>query len=145
MTADQLFSICNSAIIIPWLLLVVFPRWTWTRKLVISGLFSLLYAAVYLGLIAYVLVEGKSGFNFGSLEQIGGLFENSWTLLAGWVHYLAFDLFVGAWEVKDAQNRGISHWLVIPCLFFTFMLGPVGFLLYVSLRSIAKKELVLVI
>ena len=55
-------------------------------------------------------------------------------LLAGWIHYLCFDLFIGSWEVRDSEQRGISHWLVLPCLFFTFMLGPVGLLLYFTIR-----------
>ena len=56
------------------------------------------------------------------------------TVLVGWVHYLAFDLFVGAWEVRDAQRRSISHLYVVPCLLFTLMLGPVGLLAYLTLR-----------
>ena len=64
------------------------------------------------------------------------LFRNEWLVLAGWIHYLAFDLFVGAWEVRDSQDRGISHFLVIPCLLLTFFLGPIGLLLYFTVRSI---------
>ena len=55
-------------------------------------------------------------------------------MLVGWVHYLVFDLFVGAWIVRDARRRGIHHGLVLPCLFFTLMLGPIGLLLYAGLR-----------
>jgi hypothetical protein len=54
--------------------------------------------------------------------------------LAGWIHYLAFDLFVGAWEVRDAQRQGIHHLLVIPCLLATLMAGPAGLALYWLLR-----------
>ena len=54
----------------------------------------------------------------------------------GWIHYLAFDLFVGAWEVRDAQARGIHHLLVIPCLFLTLMAGPGGLLLYWAIRIV---------
>ena len=68
------------------------------------------------------------------LEGVKQLFANDYILLAGWVHYLAFDLFIGAWEVRDARLVGISHWLVIPCLLFTFMLGPVGLGMYFVLR-----------
>ncbi|RMG25014.1 MAG: DUF4281 domain-containing protein, partial [Bacteroidetes bacterium] len=122
---------------------LILPAWKWTQRLVISGLFSLMYALVYLSLIVYVMVTGAGGMNFSSLAQIGVLFQSPWALLAGWVHYLAFDLLVGAWEVKDARSRGISHWLLVPCLFFTFMLGPVGLLGYVFLRALSKKQLVL--
>jgi Mn2+/Fe2+ NRAMP family transporter len=54
---------------------------------------------------------------------------------AGWIHYLVFDLFVGAWQVRDAQRRGITHLAVIPCLVLTLLAGPVGLLLYLALRT----------
>jgi len=68
------------------------------------------------------------------------LFTNQWATLAGWIHYLAFDLFVGSWEVKDSQSRGISHWFVIPCVILTFLLGPIGFLLYHILRLVVPNK-----
>ena len=55
-------------------------------------------------------------------------------LLAGWLHYLAFDLFTGSWEARDAVRLGISRWLAAPCLLLTFLLGPVGLGLYLLLR-----------
>ena len=58
-----------------------------------------------------------------------------WLLLAGWIHYLAFDLFVGSWEVRDAQERGIPHLAVVPCLLLTFMFGPAGWFLYNLVRA----------
>lgn len=61
-----------------------------------------------------------------------------WLLLAGWVHYLAFDLFIGSWEVRDAQRHGLSHLLVVPCLALTFLFGPVGLLLYLGLRGATR-------
>ena len=63
------------------------------------------------------------------------LFANPWLLLAGWIHYLAFDLFVGSWEVRDARERGIPHLLVVPCLVMTFLFGPAGWLLYALVRA----------
>ena len=63
------------------------------------------------------------------------LFGQPWLLLAGWVHYLAFDLFVGSWEVRDARERGIPHLAVVPCLALTFMFGPAGWLAYAGLRT----------
>ena len=58
-------------------------------------------------------------------------------LLAGWVQYLAFDLFIGAWQVRDARTQGISHLLVIPCLLLTFLFGPAG-LLHFLIRLVHK-------
>ena len=69
--------------------------------------------------------ERTGGFN--SLAGVAALFSNQWLLLGGWIHYLAFDLFVGSWEVRDAEERKISYWLAIPCVGLTSMLGqPIG-------------------
>jgi hypothetical protein len=78
--------------------------------------------------------------NFGSLDGVMKFFQNKTLLTAGWVHYLAFDLMVGAWIKRNSVIYGISHWLIIPCLFFTFMLGPVGLLLYLILRFLKTKK-----
>ena len=72
---------------------------------------------------------------------VAKLFSNRWLLLAGWIHYLAFDLFIGAWEVRDAQDLGISHFIVIPCLLLTFLFGPAGLLLYFVIRVARLRAL----
>ncbi len=78
------------------------------------------------------LGEAKGGFD--TLQNVASLFANPWVLLGGWVHYLAFDLFIGCWEVVDARERGLSHWMVVPCLLLTFLFGPAGLLLYFGIR-----------
>ena len=139
MKAEQFFSIANLIAMFSWIILAVAPRWVVTRKIILSGAIPLLLSAAYLVLI--ILFFGRSEGGFGSLADVMRLFTNEWAALAGWIHYLAFDLLVGVWETKDAQEKGISHWFVIPCLFLTFMLGPIGFLLYCILRFfLSKKE-----
>jgi prepilin signal peptidase PulO-like enzyme (type II secretory pathway) len=139
MTADKIFSIANLIALLSWLVLLVAPRWILTRKIILSGAIPLLLSVAYLILI--ILFFGKADGGFDSLANVMKLFTNEWAVLAGWIHYLAFDLFVGAWEVKDAGERGISHWFVIPCLVLTFLFGPIGFLLYSILRAfLGKKE-----
>lgn len=138
MKAEQIFSIANMLAIIGWLLILLLPRWKFTRYIVLSGAIPLLLAVAYLVLI--VLFFGKAEGGFDSLANVMKLFTNEWAVLAGWIHYLAFDLFVGSWEVRDAQRRGISHFLVIPCLVLTFLFGPIGFLLYSILRFFAGKK-----
>jgi hypothetical protein len=138
MNAETVFSIANFTAMAGWILLVFAPRWTWTRKIVLSGAIPLLLSVAYLILI--ILFFGKAEGGFGSLAEVAKLFANQWALLAGWIHYLAFDLFVGSWEVKDAQARGISQWFVIPCLILTFLLGPIGFLLYHILRLVVSNK-----
>ncbi len=137
MNAETIFSIANTLALIGWLLLIFAPRWNRTRKIVISGTIPLLLSIAYLILI--VLFFGQSDGGFDSLENVMKLFTNKWAVLAGWIHYLAFDLFVGGWEVKDAREKGVSHWFVVPCLILTFLLGPIGFLLYHVVRFFAAK------
>ena len=132
MTPDQLFSIANSIPLPGWLLLLVVPRWRHTLPIV-RGLIVVVLAAFYAYLVTVHFGEGKG--DFSSLEGVALLFQNKWILLGGWVHYLSFDLFIGAWMTEDAQRRGMSHWLVVPCLPLTLMLGPMGLLLYLSLRG----------
>lgn len=138
MTADKIFSIANLIAMLSWIILAVAPRWILTRKAILSGAIPLLLSVAYLVLI--VAFFGKSEGGFDSLANVMKLFTNEWTVLAGWIHYLAFDLFVGTWEVKDSQAKNISHLLVIPCLVLTFLLGPIGFLLYSILRFFLSKE-----
>ena len=138
MTAEQIFSIANTVAIIGWILLAVAPRWKFTDKIVLSGALPILLSIAYLVLIVIFFGQGEG--DFGTLSGVMKLFTNEWTVVAAWIHYLAFDLFVGIWEVKDSQKRGISHWFVVPCLFFTLMLGPIGFLLYSILRVLYSRK-----
>ncbi len=134
-TPDFLFTLANPLALVGWALLVLAPRWRGTRALVLSGAWPLGLAALYAVLISahYLGPHGGEG-GFGSLAQVAALFRDPWALLAGWVHYLCFDLSVGAWEVRDAQRRGLPHALLLPCLLLTFLFGPVGLLLYHGLR-----------
>jgi hypothetical protein len=133
----RLFTIANAAATAGWVLLWFAPRSRVTRGLVHSGVFSLLLAALYLVILA-PLLELDAFREFGSLEGVMKAFQDPWFALAGWVHYLAFDLWIGAWIGRDAQSRYLSRWLVVPCQVLTFMLGPVGLLLYVAL---VRREL----
>ena len=67
------------------------------------------------------------------------LFSHPNGVLTGWTHYLVFDLFVGAWIGRDALRRGVSHFLVVPSLFFSFMFGPVGLVIYLASRALSRK------
>lgn len=130
MTAEQLFSILNVITMAAWLLLIFLPRLRWTTA-VVPVLVPSLLGVVYVILVAATFMRSEGGFS--SLAGVRALFENPWLLLAGWTHYLAFDLFIGGWEVRDAQRRGIPHLLVVPALILTFLFGPAGLLLYLAI------------
>lgn len=139
MSPEIIFKFANSLALLGWIALIAFG---WTRR--VSGAITavalpLVFAALYtLVLVAHA---GETGGNFNSLPGVAALFSNHWFLLAGWVHYLAFDLFVGSWEARDAVAQGIPHWAVIPCLILTFLFGPAGLLLYFVLRFWMRREL----
>lgn len=133
MDAETLFSLCGKVAMAGWVFLIVAPRWRWSAQIIAKFVVPLLLAAIYLGLIATHWSGHRGGFS--SLAAVGELFADPWILLAGWVHYLAFDLFIGAWEVRDARRERIPHLLVVPCLVGTFLFGPVGLLAYCSLRT----------
>lgn len=123
-----------------WLILIFLPRrWKqlgWIPQFVIPFGLSMLY--VTLVLTSFGTIEGGG---FGSLEQVKILFANDMALLGGWVHYLAFDLFIGAWIARKADEISMSRILQAPILLSTFMLGPLGLLLFLTMRGFYKKGL----
>ena len=141
MDLATLFLVCNNGVLPAWILLAVAPGWVWTMRLVHAVWIPLLLGVVYTALIVTGSGEGPEGAGFFSLEGVMAFFTVPAAALAGWVHYLVFDLFVGAWEVRDARRRGIPHLAVVPCLLFTLMLGPAGLLLYLGLRLALRREL----
>jgi hypothetical protein len=136
MTADQLFSMLNLIAMVAWLPLVFLPRARWAATY-LPVVTPLLLAVVYVVLVAATLTKVEGG-GFSSLAGVRALFDNPWMLLAGWTHYLAFDLFIGGWEVRDAQRRGIPHLLIVPALLLTFLFGPAGLLLYFVIRWVRQ-------
>lgn len=138
MTPDLWFSIVNSLALAAWLILILVPGWRYTARLVTAVIVPGLLALLYTVLVLVYLGSAEGGF--GSLAGVEALFQNRWVLLAGWVHYLAFDLFIGSWEVRDSQRLEISYWLVLPCLVLTFLLGPIGLGSYLILRYALRRE-----
>ena len=137
MTAELLFSILNLIAMAAWLPLVFLPRARWATA-VVPVVVPCLFGVIYVALVAASLPWGEGGFS--SLAGVRALFENPWALLAGWAHYLAFDLFIGGWQVRDAQRRGIPHLLVVPALVLTFLFGPAGLLLYLAFRHLGFRR-----
>jgi len=132
MDLERIFSVASVIAAVGWLFLVVVPKRPLTLHFA-GVFFPLLLALMYLYFIA-MHIRGAEG-GFGSLADVAMLFQRRELLLAGWIHYLCFDLFIGAWEVRDSQRNGIPHLVVIPCLIMTFMLGPIGLLFYFAIRS----------
>jgi len=139
------FSLSGLLAMLGWagLLLALFVKparaYAWTAAtIVIPALLA----------VAYVLLiqEGMravEGGGFGSIAEVRALFANDSALAAGWLHYLAFDLFVGSWIAREGPASGVPALLLIPCLALTFLFGPAGLLLFLILRFAFGRRIVL--
>jgi hypothetical protein len=130
----QIFSLGNMLALAGWVLLLIALFAPPARKILfaLTGLvIPLILAVAYVGLLV-TAHDVKGGF--GSIAQVRELFANDGALTSGWLHYLAFDMFVGTWIARDGLERGIMRLLLVPCLVLTFMIGPSGFLLYGIVR-----------
>jgi hypothetical protein len=139
MTADAIFKLCNSFALVSWLILILAtPFWKHTNKFLI-GITVTFLCTVYTWLILNNF-HADDFAKFGTLDGVLSLFTNKTVVVGGWVHYLAFDLMTGIWITKNAKQHGINHLVTVPALFFTFMLGPIGLLLYLLTRSIKTRK-----
>ena len=138
MDNEQLFSLCGMVAMFGWAVLIFAPRWQLGTRWIAPVFLPLIIAAVYVYLLM-TNAGAPQGGGFGSLHAVQLLFSDERVLLAGWIHYLAFDLLVGAWELRDAQRLGLHHLLLVPCLGATFMVGPAGLLLYWVVRTVHQR------
>ena len=132
-TFDMMFSAGNVIALIGWAGLALLPG----RRLIADTIAAIaipaLLAVAYTALIAAFFAGAEGGFS--SIAAVRQLFQSDALLVAGWLHYLAFDLFVGSWEVRTARAEGIPHLLVLPCLALTFLFGPMGLLAFLIVRA----------
>jgi hypothetical protein len=136
---STIFNFGNTFVLLGWILLVFLPYWKYTQPIIMSGII-VLFAILY----SYLILKDIGNFNpdsFGSLASVKALFQNDSAVAAGWLHYLAFDLFVGAYIMRKSQDLSISRTLATICLPFTFMFGPMGYLLFFIFKSVKTKSI----
>jgi len=139
MSPDSIFQTCSTIVMAGWLvLLIISPFWSSFDKFLIGIIITLL-AIVYAWLIFQVFTPGDFE-KFSSLNGVMELFTDKTAVTAGWIHYLAIDLLTGIWIKKNAQKYNIHHLIVLPCLLVTFMLAPIGLLLYLLVRLVKTKQ-----
>jgi len=131
---ENLFSIAGAMAMIGWAGLILLPGQKFVVEIVARILIPVAIALLYGFLMLSNVGSAPADGGFGSLAAVKSLFTVDALLLAGWIHYLAFDLFVGSWEVSDSRTQGIHHLLVIPCLLLTFMAGPAGLAVYCLIK-----------
>ncbi|MDG6078732.1 DUF4281 domain-containing protein [Erythrobacter litoralis] len=141
---DTVFNIANLLALAMWAILILLPRKPFAMALVLYcgvGLLCLTYVVLLVGLVSGVFdpvrEAGAGAANFGdfSLSGIADLFRSEGGVTTGWVHYLAFDLFIGVWIARDADAKGFSRWVQAPILLATFMAGPLGLFVWLLMRE----------
>ncbi len=138
MDYDKIFSLASNAAMVGWLILMFMPFWK-SREKFLAGILVVGLSLTYAWLIVTGFSLGDMA-NFGTLNGVAELFTSKHMLLAGWIHYLAFDLFIGIFIHNNAQKHQINHWILLPVYFCTFMIGPVGLLLYFVIRWIVTRN-----
>lgn len=137
---DTIFSLSSLLVMPFWFLMIFLPGWRWTRRIVVSPWISAGAALLYATLVLPGILQILPAVMNPSLEGISSLLGTSAGATIAWVHFLAFDLFVGQWVYLDSREKNLSPFLVSPILFFVLMLGPLGFLLYLLARSFFRSS-----
>ncbi len=138
MTPTTIFSIAGMIAMPMWILMILFPKWKVTRFLIDYKVVPLIISLIYAVYILKALQIGGM-MDFGSLKSVMKLFTEENAALAGWVHYLAFDLLIGMWMINQNEKLKIHQLIMAPCLLATFMFGPVGFFLFMIIKTIKQK------
>jgi hypothetical protein len=138
---STMYLALNLGILPFWALMILLPHARITETLVHSVMMPLILGVTYAWLLATALsMPAPEGAGFSSLEGLMKLFTVEMALVAAWSHYIVFDLFVGAWEARDAQRVGMNHLMLIPCLVLTLLVGPIGLLAYIMIRGLTGKS-----
>lgn len=139
MTPSQVFSIAGAITFPMWILMVTIPNWKVTQFLMQKRVIPIILSILY---FFYVVQELFSSgmMDFGTLASVMKIFTKESAVLAGWLHYLAFDLLIGIWMLEQNKTIQISSLVMLPCLLGTFMFGPFGFLLFTIIKTIKTKK-----
>ncbi|WP_100260790.1 ABA4-like family protein [Qipengyuania seohaensis] len=134
---DTAFGIANALALLMWVALVFLPRSPALLSAILYlgvGLLSAAYAVFLIAVVTGVF-PGVEGGNFSSIEGVRQIFASDAGVTIGWIHYLAFDLFVGLWIARDADAKNFSRFIQAPILFATLMAGPLGLVLWLAIRE----------
>jgi len=138
------FNAVNIIAAVGWAALILLPRWPALLSGVLYlgvGLLCLIYATGLIGVLTGVIPNPDGGgADFTTIAGVRAIFASDAGVVIGWTHYLAFDLFVGLWIVRDADAKGLSRWVQAPILLATFIAGPLGLLVWLLLREPAARR-----
>jgi len=138
-TLSKVFTLQSRLVMVGWFILAALPFWQYMPAAVMAIILIICVTYSYFVFFGHRYDDGarKPSFkDFAHLKGVMKLFTNPRAVLGGWLHYLAFDLLVGLIIVLDAQQHAISHWFILPILFFSLMIGPAGLVLYFVFRAV---------
>lgn len=139
MPPDVVFSLASTAAMIGWVILIAAPR---SRGIWLQiALVPRWVIPVGLSIVYAVLIPphfASTGGGYGSIEAVRRLFASDPVLVAGWVHYLAFDLLVGGLVAERMDRAGVHRVVQVAPLGAVFLFGPIGFLLGLAVELAAK-------
>jgi hypothetical protein len=135
---EAVFGAVSGVAALAWALLILGPRRPWVRWLLGGGV--VLGLSLVYGVLAMAFFFTVPGGGFGTLAEVMRLFTVPEVALAGWVHYLAFDLAVGLWIAQRADAEGVSRWLQAPVLGVTFLFGPLGLLMGAAVLAVRRRR-----
>ena len=132
------FNLATAVALAGWCALFGYPWWPQSARTIVFTIAVALLSALYVYFLIFARHLDEPGTkirgNFRSLAGVVSLFQSPRVVLAGWIHYLAFDLMVGLFIAADGARIGIAHGWLLPILFLTLMFGPAGLLLYLAVR-----------
>jgi Domain of unknown function (DUF4281) len=136
---NLVFSLSSLLVMPFWFLMIFLPRWKVTKIIIASPLIIVPAALLYA-----LLVIPNIGSTFmlllnPTLEGISKLLGSSSGATIGWVHFLAFDLFVGRYAYLESQKRNFNPILMGFVLFSILMYGPLGMLIFLGMNTFAAK------
>mgnify|MGYP001218446445 FL=1 len=144
-TIEILYFWINLGVLPFWLILIFFPQSNLSRYFVTSIFPILLLSIAYIFMIykSYLSsYEFLTNFDlYLNISNLSNLFSNETFLILFWIHFISINLFTGGWIVKDSQKFGINKIILFLPLIITYLIGPLGLLIYWLIRIFYAKSI----
>ena len=144
-TIETLYMWINLGVLPFWLILIIFPQSHLSRIFVTSIFPFFILSGVYIFILykSYFIgydFDGNFSLYLG-LSELSRLFEDHLYIMIFWTHFIAINLFIGGWIVKDSQKFSINKVLMAVPLIVTYLIGPIGLFLYWIIRIFYAKRI----
>jgi hypothetical protein len=123
-----------------WALMIVAPKWSWTRRIIGSPWIVAPIALLYLVIAIPRLGELLPAVSRPTLTGLQELMAEAGAATLVWAHIIAFDLFVGRWMYLRSRELEIHPLVMAPVLLITILLAPIGFLVFLVILGVRKSR-----